>query len=109
MENGFQKIDWLCINTIRSLSIDAIQKANSGHPGLPLGAAPFSYVLFQRHLKFDPKNPSWPDRDRFVLSAGHGSMLIYSLLHLYGYDLSLEEIQNFGSSGAKLQVTLNSV
>jgi transketolase len=96
-----QKIDWLCINTIRTLSIDAIQKANSGHPGLPLGAAPFAYVLFQKHLKFNPKNPNFFDRDRFVLSAGHGSMLIYSLLHLYGYGLSMDEIKNFRQLGSK--------
>ena len=101
MENHFQKIDWLCINTIRTLSIDAIQKANSGHPGLPLGAAPFAYVLFQKHLKFNPKNPQFFDRDRFVLSAGHGSMLAYSLLHLYGYNLSLQEIKNFRQLGSK--------
>jgi transketolase len=101
MENAFQKIDWLCINTIRTLSIDAIQKANSGHPGLPLGAAPFAYVLFQRHLKFNPLNPGWFDRDRFVLSAGHGSMLLYSLLHLYGYPLSLDEIRNFRQLGSR--------
>ena len=101
MENAFQAVDGLCINTIRTLSIDAIQKANSGHPGLPLGAAPFAYVLFQKHLKFNPKNPAFFDRDRFVLSAGHGSMLLYSLLHLYGYDLSIEEIQNFRQLGSK--------
>ncbi len=101
MQNQNQKIDWLCINTIRTLSIDAIQKANSGHPGLPLGAAPFAYVLFQKHLKFNPKNPQFFDRDRFVLSAGHGSMLIYSLLHLYGYDLSLDEVKNFRQPGSK--------
>jgi transketolase len=100
MENGFQKIDWQCINTIRTLSIDAIQKANSGHPGLPLGAAPFAYVLFQRHLKFNPENPGFFDRDRFVLSAGHGSMLAYSLLHLYGYPLPLDEIRNFRQFGS---------
>jgi transketolase len=100
MENKFQKIDWLCINTIRTLSIDAIQKANSGHPGLPLGAAPFAYVLFQKHLKFNPKNPNFFDRDRFVLSAGHGSMLMYSLLHLYGYALSMDEIKNFRQLGS---------
>ena len=96
-----QKIDWLCINTLRTLSIDAIQKANSGHPGLPLGAAPFAYVLFQKHLKFNSKNPAFFDRDRFVLSAGHGSMLIYSLLHLYGYDLSLDDLKNFRQLGSK--------
>jgi transketolase len=95
-----QKIDWLCINTIRTLSIDAVQKANSGHPGLPLGAAPFAYVLFQNHLKFNPNNPQFFDRDRFVLSAGHGSMLIYSLLHLYGYLLPMEQIQNFRQLGS---------
>ncbi len=101
MENAFHEIDWLCINTIRTLSIDAIQKANSGHPGLPLGAAPFAYVLFQKHLKFNSKNSTFFDRDRFVLSAGHGSMLIYSLLHLYGYDLGLDEIKNFRQLGSK--------
>ncbi len=83
------------VNTIRTLSIDAIQKANSGHPGLPLGAAPMAYALWQRHLKHNPRNPSWFNRDRFVLSAGHGSMLQYSLLHLTGYDLSLDDIRNF--------------
>lgn len=101
MQNQDQQIDWLCINTIRTLSIDAIQKANSGHPGLPLGAAPFAYVLFQNHLKFNPKDPKFFDRDRFVLSAGHGSALIYSLLHLYGYDLSLDDLKNFRQLGSK--------
>ena len=86
-------LDQLCVNTIRALAIDAIQKANSGHPGLPLGAAPMAYALWSRHLKHNPANPDWPDRDRFVLSAGHGSMLLYSLLHLTGYDLSLDELQ----------------
>jgi transketolase len=85
----------LAINTIRTLSIDAVQKANSGHPGLPLGAAPMAYVLWQRFLKHNPRNPKWPDRDRFVLSAGHGSMLQYSLLHLTGYDLTLEDLKSF--------------
>ncbi len=85
----------LSINTIRTLSIDAIQKANSGHPGLPLGCAPMAYTLWQRHYKHDPKSPKWFDRDRFVLSAGHGSMLLYSLLHLTGYDLSLDDIKQF--------------
>ncbi|MFT5689155.1 MAG: transketolase, partial [Planctomycetota bacterium] len=88
-------LDQLVINTIRTLSIDAIQKANSGHPGLPMGAAPMAQVLFQRHLKFDPENPQWFDRDRFILSPGHGSMLLYSLLHLYGYDMGLDEIRDF--------------
>ena len=97
----FDATDALAINTIRTLSIDAIQKANSGHPGLPMGAAPMAYVLWQRHLKHNPKNPGWTDRDRFVLSAGHGSMLLYSMLHLSGYDLSLDEIKNFRQWGSK--------
>ncbi len=84
-----------CINTIRFLAADAIQKANSGHPGLPMGAAPMAYVLWTRHLTHNPPNPKWPDRDRFVLSAGHGSMLLYALLHLSGYDLSLDELKQF--------------
>jgi transketolase len=90
-----QAIDQLSINTIRTLSIDAVQKANSGHPGAPMGMASSAYVLWTRFLKHNPKNPSWPDRDRFVLSAGHGSMLIYSMLHLTGYDVPLEEIKRF--------------
>ncbi len=88
-------LDQLSINTIRALSIDAVQKANSGHPGLPLGAAPMAYVLWTRFLKHNPANPNWYDRDRFILSGGHGSMLLYSLLHLTGYALSLDEIKNF--------------
>jgi transketolase len=91
----------LAINTIRTLAIDAIQKANSGHPGLPMGCAPMAYALWQRHLKHDPRAPHWFDRDRFVLSAGHGSMLLYSLLHLTGYDLSLDDIKNFRQFGSK--------
>ncbi len=90
-----EELDQLSINTIRFLSIDAIQKANSGHPGLPLGAAPMAYVLWTRFLHHNPSNPQWFNRDRFVLSAGHGSMLLYSLLHLTGYDLSLEDVKNF--------------
>lgn len=88
-------LDQLSINTIRLLAVDMVQKANSGHPGLPLGAAPMAYVLFSRFLRFNPKDPHWPDRDRFVLSAGHGSALLYSLLHVYGYDLSLDDLKNF--------------
>jgi len=88
-------IDTLCINTIRTLSLDAVQKANSGHPGLPLGMAPAAYVLWTKFLRHNPKNPKWFNRDRFLLSAGHGSMLIYSLLHLTGYDLSLDELKHF--------------
>ena len=93
-------IDELCINTIRMLSVDMVQEANSGHPGLPLGAAPMAYVLWTKFLKHNPQNPQWPDRDRFVLSAGHGSALLYSLLHLTGY-LSLEEIKRFRQWGSK--------
>ncbi len=91
----------LAINTIRTLSIDAIQKADSGHPGLPMGAAPMAYALWNNHLHHNPHNPQWANRDRFILSAGHGSMLLYSLLHLTGYDLSLEEIKNFRQWGSK--------
>ncbi|MDI6696717.1 MAG: transketolase [Anaerolineales bacterium] len=83
------------IQTIRFLSADGVQKAVSGHPGLPMGAAPIAFTLFTRHLRFNPRNPTWPDRDRFILSGGHGSMLLYSLLYLTGYDLSLEELQHF--------------
>ena len=83
------------INTIRFLSADAVQKANSGHPGLPMGTASIAYVLWTRHMHFDPTDPTWPDRDRFILSAGHGSMLLYAMLHLTGYDLSLEDVKNF--------------
>jgi transketolase len=90
-----QKIDDLCINTIRFLSVDAVQKANSGHPGLPLGAAPMAYVLWNKYLKYNPTDPNWSDRDRFVLSAGHGSMLLYSLLFLYGYDIGIDDIKQF--------------
>ncbi len=85
----------LAINTIRTLSIDAVQKANSGHPGLPMGAAPMAYALWMHHLRFNPRNPDWANRDRFILSAGHGSMLLYSLLYLTGFDLSLDDIKNF--------------
>lgn len=94
-------LDQLCINTIRFLSIDAVQKADSGHPGLPLGAAPMAYVLWTRFLRHNPSDPEWFNRDRFILSAGHGSMLLYSLLHLTGYDLPLEEIKQFRQWGSK--------
>jgi transketolase len=89
------QLDQLCINTIRMLAVDAVQKAKSGHPGLPMGAAAMAYVLWTRLLRHNPANPQWPDRDRFVLSAGHGSMLLYALLHLTGYDLRLEDLQQF--------------
>ena len=96
-----QNIEQLSINTIRTLTIDAVEKANSGHPGMPMGAAPMAYELWTRHMKQNPANPNWINRDRFVLSAGHGSMLLYSLLHLCGYDLPLEEIKNFRQWGSK--------
>ncbi|HZM20765.1 MAG TPA: transketolase, partial [Anaerolineales bacterium] len=89
------------INTIRFLSADAVQQANSGHPGLPMGAAAMAYTVWTRHLRHNPRNPKWPGRDRFILSGGHGSMLLYSLLHLTGYDLPLEEIKNFRQFGSK--------
>ncbi len=88
-------LDQLCVNTVRTLAMDAVQKAKSGHPGLPMGIADVAYVLWTQFLKHNPANPDWPDRDRFVLSGGHGSMLLYSLLHLTGYDLPLEELMNF--------------
>ena len=94
-------LDLLCINTIRFLSVDMIEKANSGHPGLPMGAGPMAYVLWSRFLRHNPENPSWWDRDRFVLSAGHGSALLYSLLHLTGYDLPLDQIERFRQWGSK--------
>lgn len=96
-----EQIEQLAINTIRTLSIDAIEKANSGHPGLPMGAAPMAYTLWTKHMHHNPSNPKWFNRDRFVLSAGHGSMLLYSLLHLSGYDLPMEEIKNFRQWGSK--------
>jgi len=90
-----QELDQLCINTIRFLAADGVQKANSGHPGMPMGMADAAYVLWTRFLKHNPANPTWIDRDRFVLSAGHGSMLLYSLLYLTGYDMPLEELERF--------------
>ncbi|PKD45058.1 transketolase [Rhodohalobacter barkolensis] len=89
-----------CVNTLRTLSIDAVQAANSGHPGMPMGMADAAYVLWTKFLKHNPKNPNWSDRDRFILSAGHGSMLLYSLLHLTGYDVSLKELKNFRQLGS---------
>ncbi|MGE5150895.1 MAG: transketolase family protein, partial [Rhodospirillaceae bacterium] len=93
-------VDGLCVDTLRFLAVDAVQNAASGHPGLPLGAAPMAYVLWTRFLEHNPSNPAWLDRDRFVLSAGHGSMLLYGLLHLTGYDLSLEQIRQFRQWGS---------
>ncbi len=94
-------IDQLCVNVIRGLAMDAVQKANSGHPGMPMGAADMAYVLWTRYLRHNPRNPHWPNRDRFILSAGHGSMLLYALLHLTGYDVSIEDLQQFRQWGSK--------
>src|SRR5215210_641128 len=96
-----RELDQLCINTIRALSLDAVQTAQSGHPGLPLGCAPAAYVLWTRLMQHNPRNPRWANRDRFLLSAGHGSMLLYSLLYLTGYELPLEELKRFRQWGSK--------
>ncbi|MEG0579206.1 MAG: transketolase, partial [Niameybacter sp.] len=93
-------VDQKTINTIRILSAEAIQKANSGHPGLPLGSAPMAYTLWGKHLTHNPHNPNWANRDRFVLSAGHGSALLYSLLHVFEYGLTIEDLQNFRQEGS---------
>jgi len=98
---GLSELDQLCVDTIRFLCADAVQKADSGHPGMPMAMAPAAYVLWDRHLKHNPANPHWHNRDRFVLSAGHGSMLLYALLHLTGYDMSLDELKNFRQWGSK--------
>jgi transketolase len=97
----FDDIDQLCVNTVRTLSLDAVEKAKSGHPGLPMGAAPMAHVIWTRHLRYNPADPAWPGRDRFVLSGGHGCMLLYSLLHLTGYDLPLEELMQFRQWGSR--------
>ncbi len=101
MTQIFDDVDQLAVTTIRTLSIDAVERANSGHPGAPMGLAPVAYLLFTRFLKHDPSDPGWPDRDRFVLSCGHASMLLYSTLFLTGYDLPLEELENFRQWGSK--------
>ena len=93
-------IENLAVNSIRILSADAIQKANSGHPGLPLGCAAAAYELWAHHMNHNPANPSWANRDRFILSGGHGSMLLYSLLHLFGYGLTKEDLMNFRQLGS---------
>src|SRR5437660_4599872 len=93
-------LDELCINTIRTLSMDAVQKANSGHPGAPMGLAHLAYVLYTRVMRHNPANADWPNRDRFVLSAGHASMLLYSMLYLTGYPMTLEDIENFRQVGS---------
>src|ERR1044072_537925 len=89
------ELELLAINTVRTLSMDAVQKAEAGHPGTPMALAPLGYSLFTKHLKHDPADPAWPDRDRFVLSCGHASMLLYSCLYLSGYDLALEDLKQF--------------
>src|SRR6201988_5529174 len=96
-ENLNPELDQLCINTIRALTLDAVQKAESGHPGLPLGAAPMAYVLWTRFLRHNPANPHWENRDRFLLSAGHGSLVLYCLLPLAGYARPIEELKHFFS------------
>src|SRR5271170_2016396 len=101
MKASQMELQDLSINTIRFLAVDAVEKAQSGHPGTPMGLAPLAYVLWKRFLKHNPKNPKWADRDRFVLSAGHASMLLYSLLYLTGYDLTLEDIKQFRQWGSK--------
>ena len=90
-----QNIEQLCINTIRTLSMDAVQAANSGHPGTPMALAPVVYSIYDRFMKFNPNNPNWLNRDRFILSAGHASMLLYSILHITGYDVTLNDIESF--------------
>ena len=94
-------LDELCINTLRTLAMDAVQKADSGHPGAPMGLAPLAYALFTRHMRHNPADPSWPNRDRFVLSNGHASMLLYASLHLTGYDVTLEDIKTFRQWGSR--------
>ncbi|WP_010272633.1 transketolase [Paenibacillus senegalensis] len=101
MTTATNALEQLAVNTIRTLSIDGVEKAQSGHPGMPMGAAPMAYELWAKFMNHNPENPEWFNRDRFVLSAGHGSMLLYSLLHLFGYDLSLDELKNFRQWGSK--------
>jgi transketolase len=96
-----EQSELICINTIRTLSMDAVQKANSGHPGTPMALAPVAYVLWDRFLRHNPRNPQWPNRDRFILSNGHASMLLYSLLYLTGYGLTLDELKNFRQWGSR--------
>ena len=96
-----KQLEQLCINTLRCLSIDAVQKANSGHPGAPMGQAPMAHVIFSKHLRHNPKNPEWIGRDRFILSPGHGCALLYSMLHLTGYDVSLADLETFRQLGSK--------
>src|SRR5690348_4133656 len=97
---GQRTLDRLCIDTIRGLAMDAVQKANSGHPGTPMALAPIAYVLYTRVMEHAPEQPDWPDRDRFILSAGHASMLLYSSLYLAGYAVSLDDLKNFRQLGS---------
>ena len=101
MTTATDTLDQLAFDTIRTLSIDAVQQANSGHPGAPMGAAPMAYTLWTRFLRHAPTHPDWPDRDRFVLSAAHASMLLYSLLHLTGYRLTLDDLKSFRQWGSR--------
>ena len=101
MTDAHNTLDDLCVNSLRMLSVDAVQQANSGHPGMPLGAAAMTYVLWNRFLKHNPLNPLWLNRDRYVHSAGHGSALLYALLHMTGYDLSLDDLKRFRQWGSK--------
>ncbi len=93
-------INNLSVNAIRVLAADEVQKANSGHPGLPLGCAPVAYELWGKHMNHNPKNPKWVNRDRFILSGGHGSSMLYALLHLFGYGLTVEDLKNFRQDGS---------
>ncbi len=95
------KVDHLAVNTLRILSAESIQKAESGHPGMPLGAAPLLYTLWAEQLKHNPQKPDWQNRDRFILSAGHASVLLYSALHIFGYDVTLKDLKNFRQLGSK--------
>ncbi|MFQ3549871.1 MAG: transketolase, partial [Armatimonadota bacterium] len=95
-----KNLDQMAVNTIRFLSADGVEKAKSGHPGLPMGAADYAYVLWAKYLKYNPKDPKWQNRDRFILSGGHGSMLLYSLLHLAGYDMPMEQLKQFRQWGS---------
>src|SRR5947209_17090326 len=99
-DSSVTKLDELCVDTIRTLSMDAVQKANSGHPGTPMALAPLIYVLYTRVMRHNPSNADWPGRDRFILSAGHASMLLYSILYLTGYPMTLEDIKNFRQVGS---------
>src|SRR6202050_2943279 len=107
VHNAATPMEMLCINTIRTLSIDAVQAANSGHPGAPMGLAPLAYCLWQEFLRYDPKDPLWPNRDRFVLSNGHASMLLYSVLHLTGVKAVSEDYETLGEVSVPLEAIKN--